>query len=79
MPCLPSGDLPDTGIEPGSPALQVDSLPSEPAGKPTASTHTYMQLLCMFVCGQRACDEDTMEDVAKELARLDQPQFDPKL
>ena len=28
------GDLPDPGIEPGSPALQADSLPSEPAGKP---------------------------------------------
>ena len=32
---LPSpGDLPDPGTEPGSPALQADSLPSEPAGKP---------------------------------------------
>ena len=27
-------DLPDSGIELGSPALQADSLPSEPAGKP---------------------------------------------
>ena len=26
------GDLPDPGVEPGSPALQVDSLPSEPPG-----------------------------------------------
>ena len=25
--------LPDPGIEPGSPALQADSLPSEPPGK----------------------------------------------
>ena len=24
------GDLPDPGVEPGSPALQVESLPSEP-------------------------------------------------
>ena len=32
---LPSpGDLPDPGIEPGSPALQADSLPFEPPGKP---------------------------------------------
>ena len=29
-----SGDLPHPGIEPRSPALQVGSLPSEPAGKP---------------------------------------------
>ena len=27
-------DLPDPGIEPGSPTLQTDSLLSEPAGKP---------------------------------------------
>ena len=28
------GDLPNLGIEPRSPALQVDSLPAEPQGKP---------------------------------------------
>ena len=27
-------DLPNPGIEPGSPALQVDALLSEPPGKP---------------------------------------------
>ena len=27
-------DLPDPGTEPGSPALQADSLSSEPPGKP---------------------------------------------
>ena len=27
------GDLPDPGIEPGSPTLQADSLPSEPPGE----------------------------------------------
>ena len=27
-------DLPDPGIEPGSPVLQADTLPSEPPGKP---------------------------------------------
>ena len=31
------GDLPDQGIEPRSPALQIDSLLSEPPGKPTVS------------------------------------------
>ena len=30
-----SGDLPHPGIKPRSPALQMDSLPSEPPGKPT--------------------------------------------
>ena len=28
-------DLPDPGIEPGSPALWADALPSEPPGKPS--------------------------------------------
>ena len=27
-------ELPNPGIEPGSPALQADALPSEPPGKP---------------------------------------------
>ena len=30
----PFGDLPNPGIEPRSPALQADSLPAEPQGKP---------------------------------------------
>ena len=29
------GDLPNSGVEPRSPVLQVDSLPAEPQGKPT--------------------------------------------
>ena len=36
LPCPPPGDLSDPGVEPKSPvspALQVDSLPSEPLGK----------------------------------------------
>ena len=34
LPCPPPGDLPNPGIEPRSPALQADSLPAEPPGKP---------------------------------------------
>ena len=34
LPFPSPGDLPHPGIEPRSPALQVDSLPSEPPGKP---------------------------------------------
>ena len=36
LPFPPPGDLPDPGIEPGSPELQADSSPSEPLGKPEA-------------------------------------------
>ena len=39
--CSPSpGDLPNPGIKPRSPALQADSLPSEPLGKPIISKVT---------------------------------------
>ena len=34
LPFPSPGDLPNPGIEPGSPALQADSLRSEPPGKP---------------------------------------------
>ena len=33
LPFPSPGDLPDPGIEPGSPALPVDSLSSKPPGK----------------------------------------------
>ena len=36
------GDLPDPGIEPRSPALQTDSLPSEPPAKPCVC-------VCVFI------------------------------
>ena len=35
LPFPSPGDLPDPGIEPRSPTLQADALPSEPPGKPT--------------------------------------------
>ena len=34
LPFPSPGDLPDPGIEPGSPALRADALPSEPQGSP---------------------------------------------
>ena len=34
LPHHSPGDLPNPGIKPGSPTLQVDSLPSVPPGKP---------------------------------------------
>ena len=43
-PCPPPGDLPNPGIEPGSPALQADSFQSEPPGKPW-SILEYNQLI----------------------------------
>ena len=37
LPCPPPGHLPNPEIEPRSPTLQVDSLLSEPPGKPMAN------------------------------------------
>ena len=37
LPFPSPGDLPDPGIEPGSPTSQADALPSEPPGKPRVS------------------------------------------
>ena len=34
LPCPPPGDLPNPEIKPRYPALQVNSLPSEPPGNP---------------------------------------------
>ena len=40
LPFPSLGDLPDPGIEPGSPALQADTLLSEPPGKLTGQLQT---------------------------------------
>ena len=34
LPCPPPGDPPNRRVKPESPALQADSLPIEPPGKP---------------------------------------------
>ena len=38
------GDLPDTGMEPRSPTLQADALPSEPPGRFS------VKCVCVCVC-----------------------------
>ena len=42
LPFPSLGDLSDPGIEPRSLALQVDSLPSEPPGKPESTKQLYL-------------------------------------
>ena len=58
LPFPSPGDLPDRGIEPGSPALQADSVLSEPPGKPSKDRvknnhHTWLRTLTcsiLFIC-----------------------------
>ena len=45
LPFPSSGDLPNWGIEPRCPALQADSLPSEPLGKFSTSVE-YLYVIC---------------------------------
>ena len=51
LPCPPPGDLPNPGIEPRSPALQVDSLPSEPPGKLGSITCNEIVLMIIVKLG----------------------------
>ena len=45
------GDLPDPGIEPGSPALQADSLPAELTGKPRfIHSSVYILYIAVYIC-----------------------------
>ena len=52
LPFPSPGDLPDPGIEPGSPALEADALTSEPPGKPQyviATNNTKLTLTRRYV------------------------------
>ena len=42
LPFSPPGELPDLGIKPRSPALQVDSLPTGPSGKPLNERYWFL-------------------------------------
>ena len=54
FPCPSAGNLPDLGMEPESPALQVDSLPSEPPGKPDMAL-TDLIIWCFWKGPKRSC------------------------
>ena len=45
MPFPSSGNLLNPGIKPGFPALQADSLPSEPPGSPEVVSNSLLTLL----------------------------------
>ena len=55
LPCPPPGDLPHPGIKPRSPALQADSLPSEPPGKShNAPTHLIVERKYnSYICNEK--------------------------
>jgi len=58
LPFPSPGDLPDPGIKSGSPALQADSLPSEPPGKPkilNKESEIVLFLSSGFALGYHCC------------------------
>ena len=69
LPFPSPGDLPNPGIEPGSPALQADALSSEPPGKPqplvnTVTTLIRVYLLMIFQLGFNLTEDSlTVSDV----------------
>ena len=58
LPFPSPGDLPSPDIETGSPALQADSLPSEPPGKPLCNVYltTGGGLVCCDSWGRKESD-----------------------
>ena len=50
LPRPPPGDLPNLGVEPRSPALQADSLPSKPPGKPPQIWNASQIQPCSLYC-----------------------------
>ena len=48
LPFPSPGELPNPGIEPGSPALKADTLTSEPPGKIRPSGNTWNSQACIY-------------------------------
>ena len=72
------GDLPNPGIEPGSPAVKADSLPSEPPGKPQGSP--YMAFKILWALHWASLVAQTLEEMAShsrilagEILRTEEP------
>ena len=56
LPFPSPGDLPDTGIKPGSPTLEADALTSEPPGKPIRQVQfNSVTQSCLTLCNPMNC------------------------
>ena len=67
LPCPLPRDLPNPGIEPRSPKLQADSLPSEPPGKPTVCHRGYKttRIPCAKIKLKKKSDETIMRKISQ--------------
>ena len=77
LPFPSPGDLPNPGIEPGSPALEADALTYEPPGKPKAK----YPFVCCCCCSlshvllfatpwTAACQSSLSSTISKSLVKL---------
>ena len=57
LPFPSPGDLPDLGTEPRYPALEEDTLPSEPPGKPLGGSDGNRRLITPDLTPQRGCED----------------------
>ena len=77
LPCSPPEDLPTPGIEPRSPALQVDSLPTESPGEPII--HLYVSVIGLIsFFPENSFPESSKEGRPHEVTEL-QEEFDYEL
>ena len=67
LPCPSSVDLPDSGIEPRTPALQAESLLSEPPGKPHIQVYSSLlnSQLLRWICGRDSLNKHWEEGRCK--------------
>ena len=50
LPFPSPGDLPDSGVDPGSPALKADCLSSEPPRKYIMGNEAISEMICVRFC-----------------------------
>ena len=70
MPFPSPGDLPNPGIKPGSPAVQADSLLSEPPEKLSKTLKEYIYLDKVICPPSKLYNFTTLNNIRKEKLRL---------
>ena len=77
LPCPSPGGLPHPGIKPGSPALQADSLPTEPLGKssenyPNFLHYSFLFFSCfMYIDAFRFSTEKLIQQIISSLITIE--------
>ena len=73
LPCPPPGDLPNSGIEPRSPALQADSLHLSHQGSPSFAIRMDYFLKIWYLC--IATTSENLSQLSKHLPPTPNPRL----